>query len=136
MAGRFHFRYGCTFHCWVENGICNSFSFFFRFWLGKGEVDYVNSAISVIYFVLPMLFCYFYALKLCSVSFMLSSSEGQSQWLFSQTRFLSIYQSFIKVNFIYNYCIQLVGCDVISASAMTSHVDTSLPPPDNISSIL
>lgn len=29
----------------------------------------------------------------------------------------------------------LVGCDVISASAMTSHVDTSLPPPDNISSI-
>ncbi|KAL9678461.1 hypothetical protein QQ045_016305 [Rhodiola kirilowii] len=30
----------------------------------------------------------------------------------------------------------LVGCEVESVSAMTSHVDLSLPPPDNISSLL
>ncbi|OIW08960.1 hypothetical protein TanjilG_05936 [Lupinus angustifolius] len=29
----------------------------------------------------------------------------------------------------------LVGCDVVSVSAFTSHVDLSLPPPDNISSV-
>ncbi|KAG5250049.1 dTDP-3,4-didehydro-2,6-dideoxy-alpha-D-glucose reductase [Salix suchowensis] len=29
----------------------------------------------------------------------------------------------------------LVGCEVTSVSAMTSHVDTTLPPPDNISSV-
>ncbi|XP_050221925.1 uncharacterized protein LOC126672067 [Mercurialis annua] len=29
----------------------------------------------------------------------------------------------------------LVGCEVISVSAMTSHVDKTLPPPDNISSV-
>ncbi|GAB4833536.1 hypothetical protein Ancab_031779 [Ancistrocladus abbreviatus] len=30
---------------------------------------------------------------------------------------------------------QLVGCEVTSVSALTSHVDMMLPPPDNISSI-
>nr|GEV29286.1 hypothetical protein [Tanacetum cinerariifolium] len=30
----------------------------------------------------------------------------------------------------------MVGCEVASVSAMTSHVDTALPPPDTISSIL
>nr|KYP58458.1 Uncharacterized protein YMR315W family [Cajanus cajan] len=29
----------------------------------------------------------------------------------------------------------LVGCEVVSVSAMTSHVDLTLPPPDNISSV-
>ncbi|KAL1325326.1 hypothetical protein HN51_035401 [Arachis hypogaea] len=29
----------------------------------------------------------------------------------------------------------VVGCEVVSVSAMTSHVDSSLPPPDNISSV-
>ncbi|KAG2675017.1 hypothetical protein I3760_13G164400 [Carya illinoinensis] len=29
----------------------------------------------------------------------------------------------------------LVGCEIVSVSAMTSHVDTTLPPPDNISSL-
>lgn len=29
----------------------------------------------------------------------------------------------------------LVGCEVVSVSAMTSYVDTTLPPPDNISSL-
>ncbi|KAK9274285.1 hypothetical protein L1049_019099 [Liquidambar formosana] len=29
----------------------------------------------------------------------------------------------------------LVGCEVVSVSAMTSHVDVTLPPPDNISSL-
>lgn len=29
----------------------------------------------------------------------------------------------------------LVGCELTSVSAMTSHVDTTLPPPDNISSV-
>ncbi|XP_028780049.1 uncharacterized protein YMR315W isoform X2 [Neltuma alba] len=29
----------------------------------------------------------------------------------------------------------LVGCEVLSVAAMTSHVDTSLPPPDNISCV-
>nr|GEZ28661.1 NAD(P)-binding Rossmann-fold superfamily protein [Tanacetum cinerariifolium] len=32
--------------------------------------------------------------------------------------------------------LQMVGCEVASVSAMTSHVDTALPPPDSISSIL
>ncbi|KAJ0799471.1 hypothetical protein HanOQP8_Chr00c649g0846631 [Helianthus annuus] len=30
----------------------------------------------------------------------------------------------------------LVGCEVASVSATTSHVDTTLPPPDTISSLL
>nr|AFK42402.1 unknown [Lotus japonicus] len=29
----------------------------------------------------------------------------------------------------------LVGCEIVSVSAMTSHVDLTLPPPDNISSV-
>ncbi|KAI4334604.1 hypothetical protein L6164_019272 [Bauhinia variegata] len=29
----------------------------------------------------------------------------------------------------------LVGCEVVSVSARTSHVDTTLPPPDNVSSV-
>jgi len=34
------------------------------------------------------------------------------------------------------YSRQLVGFEVVSVSAMTSHVDLTLPPPDNISSVL
>jgi len=31
---------------------------------------------------------------------------------------------------------QLVDSEIVSVSAMTSHVDATLPPPDNISSLL
>ncbi|KAI5414781.1 hypothetical protein KIW84_040299 [Lathyrus oleraceus] len=42
------------------------------------------------------------------------------------------YNNLMAVSF---YSRQLVGCEVVSVSAMTSNVDLILPPPDNLSSV-
>ncbi|XP_028204189.1 uncharacterized protein LOC114388053 [Glycine soja] len=41
----------------------------------------------------------------------------------------------MKENYFHFSAEMLVGCEVVSVSAMTSHVDLTLPPPDNISSV-
>lgn len=61
-----------------------------------------------------------------------------------KTMFFTFWTSLITSQSIFNYLlsllsssnVQLVGCEIASLSAMNSHVDKTLPPPDNISSML
>ncbi|KAI5400804.1 hypothetical protein KIW84_065604, partial [Lathyrus oleraceus] len=76
--------------------------------------------------------------KMMSVQVIVEGSMNSSNPYFSSSWRRSFTGGFILdmgVHFIAGLRM-LVGCEVVSVSAMTSHVDLILPPPDNLSSIL
>ncbi|TKY48347.1 oxidoreductase protein [Spatholobus suberectus] len=75
--------------------------------------------------------------KMMSVQVIIEGSMNSSNPYFSSSWRRNFTGGFILdmgVHFIAGLRM-LVGCEVVSVSAMTSHVDLTLPPPDNISSV-
>lgn len=75
--------------------------------------------------------------KMMSVQVIIEGSMNSSNPYFSSSWRRNFTGGFILdmgVHFIAGLRM-LVGCEVVSVSAMTSHVDFTLPPPDNISSV-
>ncbi|KAH1219215.1 Uncharacterized protein GmHk_13G039401 [Glycine max] len=76
--------------------------------------------------------------KMMSVQVIIEGSMNSSNPYFSSSWRRNFTGGFILdmgVHFIAGLRM-LVGCEIVSVSAMTSHVDLTLPPPDNISSTL
>ncbi|RDX95601.1 hypothetical protein CR513_21848 [Mucuna pruriens] len=76
--------------------------------------------------------------KMMSVQVLIEGSMNSSNPYFSSSwrqKFTGGFILDMGVHFIAGLRM-LVGCEVVSVSAMTSHVDLTLPPPDNISSVL
>ncbi|GAU21922.1 hypothetical protein TSUD_110620, partial [Trifolium subterraneum] len=75
--------------------------------------------------------------KMMSVQVIIEGSMNSSNPYFSSSWRRNFTGGFILdmgVHFIAGLRM-LVGCEVVSVSAMTSHVDLTLPPPDNLSSV-
>ncbi|KAL2590681.1 hypothetical protein AAZV13_13G301900 [Glycine max] len=75
--------------------------------------------------------------KMMSVQVIIEGSMNSSNPYFSSSWRRNFTGGFILdmgVHFIAGLRM-LVGCEIVSVSAMTSHVDLTLPPPDNISSV-